>query len=145
MRQCQLQRARLNHGLRDAQNVYALTKVGTVLKMRCFRFRVLSCIDESKYVSYGEQLKHQSTISNKSLRRSLRRYYRKIHCPTSEFRVKFHAKYRYCTNPGQTVNIFLNGIAKANKSPSETKPVLYFCAPSECANNGTLSKAVVKI
>ena len=29
---CQPQRARLNHGLRDAQNVCALTKVGTVLK-----------------------------------------------------------------------------------------------------------------
>ena len=37
MRHCQPQRARLNHGLRDAQNVCALTKVGTVLNQSALR------------------------------------------------------------------------------------------------------------
>ena len=54
-------------------------------------------------------------------------FYRKIHCMTSEFIVKFHAKNRYRTKRE------LNRIAKATWA----KPnVLYFCEPRQCANNG---------
>ena len=88
MRQCQAQRERLNHGLSDAQNVCALTKVGTVLKapakrsqhanathrnivgrnmLRVFGYHVAMCYDVLGVVGLSLKMaKYEPTTPNMS-------------------------------------------------------------------------------
>ena len=66
--------------------------------------------------------------------------YRKIHCLTNEFHVKFHAKNSFFHWFFKFV-FFLNRIAKAR-----TWAKLYvfsFCEPHQCANNGNSFKVNV--